>query len=142
VLFVVLGLLIILIGRALGWQWVGNRWFRGIHLVMIVGVVIRALILPKCPLTYWEKDLRVLGEQVNAEGVVDYSKVTWLGEVCHKAIHPEDVWDLDIPRWLLPTIYSLFGALIVATFWIAPVRWRKTPTPSTGPPAVSLHADG
>src|SRR5438034_7189314 len=85
VLFVVLGLLAILLGRALGWEWVRNRWFRGIHLAMIVGVVLRALIWPRCPLSWWEYDLRVLGNQVTAEGTVNYE---WhrIGEVCHKAI--------------------------------------------------------
>ena len=30
VVFVVLGLLVILLGRALGWEWIRNRWFRSI----------------------------------------------------------------------------------------------------------------
>src|SRR5438045_612860 len=112
VLCVVLGLLIILVGRALGWEWIRNRWFRIAHLAMIGFVIVRALVWAQCPLTWWERDLRVLGGQVNDEGVVAYS--TWLGEFCHNAIHPEDVpeWNFQVGRWFFPVIYIIFGALV------------------------------
>jgi hypothetical protein len=124
VLCVVLGLLVILLGRALGWEWVRNRWFRMAHLAMIAIVVVRALIWAQCPLSWWERDLRVLGGQVDEDGKVVYS--TRLGEVSHNLIHPEDVpeWAFDPPRWFFPVLYIGFGSLIVGTFWLAPVRWR------------------
>ena len=56
--FVVFGLLAILIGVALGWDWVRNIWFRAIHLTAIVIVVAEALAGIPCPLTTWEKQLR------------------------------------------------------------------------------------
>src|SRR5262245_34129218 len=69
---VVFGLLLIVVGHFRGWKWVHNRWFRAIHLLMIVGVVIRTLVWTECPLTWWERDLRALAGQVDAEGVVSY----------------------------------------------------------------------
>jgi hypothetical protein len=52
VLAVVLGLVLTLVGRLLGWQWVANRWFRGVHFVLIAGVVARTLVWTECPLTW------------------------------------------------------------------------------------------
>lgn len=108
---VVFGLLLILVGKARGWQWVRNRWFRGVHLAMIVGVVLRALIWTECPLTWWEADLRELAGQVNFEG-------SPVGKVLHDLIHP------SLPLWVFPVVYVLFGGLIVGAFWLVPVRWR------------------
>lgn len=42
VLFVVLGLALTLLGGALRWRWVSNRWFRGVHLLMIGVIVAQA----------------------------------------------------------------------------------------------------
>jgi Protein of Unknown function (DUF2784) len=109
---VVFGLLLVLAGWALGWGWVHNRWFRGIHLAMILGVVARTTVLTDCPLTTWETVLRDWGGQVNLEG----SRV---GYVLHLVIHP------GLPTWSYPVIYVLFAILVVATLWIVPVAWRS-----------------
>ncbi len=49
--FVVFGLVAILIGAALRWEWVRNFWFRASHLTMIGIVVLEALFGITCPLT-------------------------------------------------------------------------------------------
>jgi hypothetical protein len=108
---VVVGVALILLGRALAWGWVRNRWFRLAHLLLIVTVVIRAMLMPVCPLTTWEEDLRRLGGQEDFEG----SRV---GYVLHAMIHP------DLPLWVFPLVYVAFGALVVCAFWLVPVRWR------------------
>src|SRR5262245_53099677 len=95
VLAVILGLLLTLLGKALGWRWVSNRWFRTIHLLMILGVVIRAVIWTECPLTWWERDLRA---GIPAEGV---------GKFLHDVIHPEPSL---LPTWTFLVIYASFGA--------------------------------
>src|SRR6476659_9258263 len=100
VLAVVLGMVLVLVGRAAGWEWVGNRWFRLIHLGMIAVVVVRAFIWANCPLTVWESDLRELAGQEDFEG----SPVGWF---LHALIHPE------LPGWVFPVVYALFGGLIV-----------------------------
>jgi hypothetical protein len=108
---VVFGLVIILLGRALGWKWVGNRWFRVIHLAMIVGVVIRATVWEECPLTWWERDLRELAVQQGTEA-------SRLGLLLHDLIHP------PIPLWVFPIVYVAFAMLVAAAFWLVPVNWR------------------
>ena len=60
VLFVILGLLAVLIGRFLGWNWTRKFWFRAVHLAMIAIVVAEAWMGITCPLTNWENSLRAL----------------------------------------------------------------------------------
>ncbi|MFO0878495.1 MAG: DUF2784 family protein [Gemmataceae bacterium] len=114
VAFVFFGLIGILVGHALGWTWVRHRGFRLVHLAMIVGVVLRSALWNECPLTWWERDLRELAGQVEFEG-------SPIGKVLHDLIHP------DLPLWVFPVIYSLFGGLVVATLWLVPVQWRPRP---------------
>jgi hypothetical protein len=58
VAFVVLGLLLILVGRACGWRWVRNFWFRTVHLLSIAVVAAEGLAGVECPLTGWERQMR------------------------------------------------------------------------------------
>lgn len=122
---VVLGLIVILVGRVLHWHWVANRWFRLLHLAMIVGVILRASIWSECPLTWWERDLRELAGQENFEG-------SPLGKVLHDLIHP------DLPLWVFPVVYVIFGGLIVAAFWLVPVQWRARPPLENNPMRAAL----
>jgi hypothetical protein len=110
VAFVVLALPVILVGRALRWRWVANRWFRSAHLGMILAVVARALVWSECPLTAWERSLRELAGQTDFEG-------SPAGRVLHALIHP------DLPLWAFPTAYAVFALLVLGTLWLAPVRW-------------------
>jgi hypothetical protein len=112
VLAVVLGLVLILAGRFLGWRWVANRWFRCAHFALIAGVVIRAMIWAECPLTWWERDLRALAGQRGFEG-------SPVGRFLHDLVHP------DLPLWVFPTTYVIVGLLILSTFWAVPVNWRR-----------------
>jgi hypothetical protein len=115
VLAVVLGLVLFLAGSALGWKWVRNRWVRGLHLAMIVLVILRVVVWSAdCPLTTWERELRAMGEQENYEG----SPVGWF---LHMIIHPPRDW---VPMWVYLPLYSVFGLLVLATFWFVPVDWR------------------
>ena len=111
VLAVVLGLLLVLAGGALGWQWTSNRWVRGVHLAMIVLVILRSAIWEECPLTTWERDLRAIGAQ-QAGGA------SAVGQFFHDIIHP------PLPLWVFPLVYCLFGLLVAGTLWLVPVRWR------------------
>lgn len=114
---VVIGLVLTLLGGALGWRWVRNRWFRAVHLAMIVGVVIRAAMWEECPLTWWERDLRVLAGQVDFVG-------SPVGRVLHDLIHP------DYPIEVFLPVYAGFAVLIVATLWLVPVDWKQRLTSS------------
>src|SRR5262245_18139452 len=110
--YVVFGFLAILVGAALGWKWVGNRWFRCSHLVMITIVAVEAIFGWECPLTTWEAQLRQAAGQQVSDG-------TFMGRLMHHLIFIDSV-----PPWVLHWGYIAFALLVAATFWFAPVRWR------------------
>lgn len=130
---VVFGLVLTLIGGALGWKWTSNRWFRGIHLAMIVLVVLRTTMWAECPVSTWERDLRVAAGHVDEDGYPTYEGSP-VGQFCHDAIHPPTPEEL---LWIFPVIYAAFGLLILATFWIVPVQWRPN---EEAQPAVTVPA--
>jgi len=109
--FVVLALPVTLIGGALRWRWVHNRWFRGAHLAAVVFVVLQQWAGLWCPLTRWENQLRTAAGQAGyPEGFIAY----WL----HAVIF------FDLPRALFTVAYTLFGALVLLALWAVPVYWR------------------
>ncbi|MGI9326175.1 MAG: DUF2784 domain-containing protein, partial [Pseudomonadales bacterium] len=58
VVFVVLGLLLIIVGKLLHWAWIRNLWFRIGHLLAIAVVVLESWSGVICPLTTIEMTLR------------------------------------------------------------------------------------
>src|SRR5262245_24620563 len=119
VLFVVFGLVAVYVGWWAGWGWVHNRWFRGIHLAMIVGVVLRATVLDMCPITIWEEAMHEMGTQAGYEA-------SRFGQVMHDALHPVPAGE-DLPHWVYLAIYAAFGALVIGTLCGVPVHWRGRP---------------
>jgi H+/Cl- antiporter ClcA len=112
VLGVILGLLAILLGWLLNWEWVRNRWFRGIHLLMILVVVIQAWFGVKCPLTVWEQQLRKkAGEQ------------TYQGDFIANWAH--ETLFIQAEAWVFTLCYSIFGGLVLATLFLVKPRWRR-----------------
>lgn len=111
VMFVILGLLAIVLGGILKWKWVRNRWFRGIHLAMILVVVLEAWAGITCPLTTWEHQLRAKAGQETYEG--DFI-ATWV----------HDAMFFDAEPWVFTLCYSLFGGLVLATLFLIPPHWR------------------
>jgi hypothetical protein len=108
VVFVVLGLVLILAGRALGWSWVRNPWFRLMHLVAIAVVVVQSWLRVICPLTTFEMTLRSrAGDATYAGSFIAH----WL----------ESVLYYQAPTWVFVVCYTVFGALVVASwFWVRP----------------------
>jgi len=104
VLFVVLSLVLIYIGKLRNWPWVRNRWFRAVHLSCIVVVVLQAWLGIICPLTTLEMHLRKqAGEATYPGSFVAH----WLGELLY----------YDAPHWVFAATYTLFG-LAVAVSWV------------------------
>ena len=122
IFFVIVGLLLILLGALLGWQWVRNPWFRVIHLVMIVVVAVESIFNFECPLTTWDQDLRVLAGQSRQEG-------TFIGRMLGGIIYV----DAPVDHPAFKVAYITFAVLVIATFWFAPVRWRRQTDPVTSP---------
>jgi hypothetical protein len=111
VTFVVVGFLLILIGIARGWKWVRNPWFRYAHLIAILIVVAEAWAGVTCPLTVWEKDLRLLAGERTYEG----------GFVTNLV---RSVLFRSWPPWVFTGLYSVFGTGVLATFVFAPPKSR------------------
>ena len=111
VAFVVLGLLVVVLGNLRGWQWVNNRWFRLAHLATILVVVAEAWLGIVCPLTTLEMWLRAQGGATTYTGsFIQY----WLQSVLY----------FNLPAWVFILAYTLFGALVLASFWLFPPRFR------------------
>lgn len=104
VAFVVLGLLLILTGGPLRWSWVRNRRFRLAHLAAIGIVVLQSWLGVPCPLTRWEMGLR--GKAGDA---------TYPGSFVAHWI--ETVLYYQLPEWVFILAYTLFGALVVWSWY-------------------------
>ena len=111
--FVVLGLLLILLGGALRWRWVRNRWFRLAHLAAIGLVVIQSWLGIVCPLTTLESELRHRAGQPGYE-------MGFIADRVQRLIFFEADW------WVFAAAYTVFGLLVLASFgWVRP-RWRPS----------------
>ncbi|MDF0751005.1 DUF2784 domain-containing protein [Marinobacter sp. 71-i] len=112
VAFVVLGLILVLAGNRLGWRWVNNVWFRLAHLGAIGVVVAEAWLGIVCPLTTLEMWLR---SKAGLEGYAGSFIEHWLQQILY----------YDAPAWVFIAAYTIFGLLVVASWWRFPPRWRR-----------------
>jgi hypothetical protein len=127
VLYVVLGLLAILVGAALGWKWIRNPWFRVSHFLMIGFVAFEAVASLPCPLTEWGDALhRLAGNQA--------PEIGFMARLMHGLIH------FELPQWVFNVTYVVVALVVLSTFWFAPVRWRR-PKEDPAPAAEPVGAD-
>ena len=109
VVFVVLGLILIFLGKFLSWQWVRNPWFRVAHLLGVSVVVLQSWFGVICPLTIWEMHLRSKAGETIYEG----SFLThWLGELLY----------LQAPWWVFVACYTVFGGLVLSSWFLVRPR--------------------
>ncbi len=110
VVFVVAGLVLILAGRLMSWNWVRNWWFRVTHLAAIGVVVLQSWLGVICPLTKLEMALRDrAGDTTYGGGFVSH----WL----------ETILYYRAPAWVFAAVYTAFGALVLLSwFWVPPRR--------------------
>ena len=105
VLFVVFGLALILAGGVCGWRWVRGRTFRVAHLLAIGVVVLQAWLGVLCPLTHLEAWARArAGEHVYSGSFVAH----WVERLLY----------YEAPTWIFVVAYSVFGALVVAAWYL------------------------
>lgn len=109
VAFVVVGLMAVYAGYFLNWQWVRHRVFRLLHLGAIGYVVIQAWLGVVCPLTTWEMALRAeAGAATYSGSFIQY----WL----HSLLY------LELPAWVFVVVYTLFGSLVLASWFVVKPR--------------------
>jgi hypothetical protein len=112
VAFVVLGTLVILAGRPLGWSWVRNRAFRIAHLALMVFIALQAWLGQLCPLTVWEQALRNrAGQATYGESFIQH----WLSRMIF----------FEAPWWSFVAAYTAFAALVIACWWWVPPHRRR-----------------
>lgn len=113
VLFIVLGLVLILIGKKVGWSWVRNPWFRLAHLLAIGMVVVQSWVGEICPLTTWEMMLRSkAGDATYTGSFIAH----WLEVILY----------YRAPPWVFTLVYTGFGSLVlISWFWVRPRSFSR-----------------
>ena len=106
--FVVVGLLLILLGKLFAWLWVRNPWFRLLHLAGIAIVVAQAWAGIVCPLTTWEMAFRAkAGDAIYSGTFISH----WM----------ESLLYYRAPAWVFIVSYTVFGLAVAASwFWVRP----------------------
>ena len=108
VLFVVLGLLVVLLGRK-RWPWVRNPWFRSTHLLAIAVVILQAWLGRICPLTTLEMALRErAGDAVYAGSFIAH----WMQNLLY----------FDAPIWVFAVVYTVFGVAVLFSWFLVKPR--------------------
>ena len=110
VAFVVIGLLLIVVGKVRAWSWIRNPWFRLVHLAAITVVMIQSWLGLICPLTTIEMALRSrAGDTVYSGSFISH----WLERILY----------YQVPPWVFVVCYMTFGAAVVAS-WLS-IRPRR-----------------
>lgn len=113
VFFVVIGLILIIVGRFRHWAWIRNLWFRVFHLLSIVLVVVQSWFGVICPLTNLEMILRSRAGEATYPGAF---MAHWLDSFLY----------YQGPAWVFALCYTIFGALVVGSWlWVPPGRSSK-----------------
>lgn len=113
VVFVVIGLLLIFIGKAGKWSWVRNPWFRLSHLLAISVIVGQSWLNIICPLTTLEMALRSrAGDSTYTGSFIAH----WLDSLLY----------YQAPLWVFMVIYTVFGVIVAGSwFWVKPHPFTK-----------------
>ena len=109
VCLVVGGLVAIWIGRASRWRWVDTWTFRIVHLSTIAVVVAESWLDITCPLTTWERMLRLRAHDASYDG-------SFIGHWLQRLLY------YDAPPWVFVAVYTSFGIAVVATWVGMPPR--------------------
>jgi hypothetical protein len=112
VAFVVLGLIAILAGRAMGRRWVRDPLFRLLHLAAILFVFAETVLGIDCPLTTLENALRLrAGETAYPGQFIGY----WMDKLIF----------YNFPIWVFTVLYFAVSVTIVAMLWLVPIEFTK-----------------
>jgi uncharacterized BrkB/YihY/UPF0761 family membrane protein len=112
VVFVVGGLVVVVAGNRLDWNWVNNWWFRLTHLAAITIVVVQTWLGQWCPLTKLESWLRA---RAGGEGYTESFIAHWLRSIIFH----------DAPFWAFTLVYTLFALVVIAAWYYLPPKRRR-----------------
>lgn len=112
VIFIVLGTVLIIVGNLRRWRWVNHFWLRFVHLAGMLSVAIGTWLDITCPLTDVERWLRI---KANAETYSGSFIGHWLQQLLF----------YDFAAWVFVLVYTLFGLLILALWWIFPPNKKR-----------------
>jgi hypothetical protein len=116
VVFVVGGQVMVLVGGPLGWGWVRSPLFRVAHLLVLLVVIVQSWLGQRCPLTDWEMALRrEAGQSAYGESFVAH----WVGSLLF----------YEAPPWAFTLAYTVFGVLVLASWYWLPPRRRRPRSP-------------
>jgi hypothetical protein len=104
--FNVFGLVVIPVGKWLGWRFVRRFWWRFAHVLTLAVVALQAVLGRACFLTLWEAAVRAEGDVATPPPLI----ATWINGVLY--------WPL--PLWV-------FAAGYVAVLLYALFLWRWVP---------------
>ena len=112
VAFIVVGLVLVIVGNLRAWRWVNALWFRLVHLAAIAAVVAEAWLGVVCPLTSLEMWLRAKARATTYTGsFIEH----WLQRILY----------FEASAWVFTLVYSLFGLVVIATWWYFPPRFSR-----------------
>lgn len=112
VAFVVLGLGAIILGGIRGWSWTRRAGFRFTHLAAIAIVAVQALARVPCPLTVWERDLRIAAGQ-------SVTELPFVPRLLRAAIF------FEASPEFFTALYVVVFLLVAATLWFLPPQRRR-----------------
>lgn len=110
--FVAVGFVLIMVGAALKWTWIFNRWFRYLHLGAIALVAAEALVGLICPLTLLENWLLIGSGQAAKER-------TFIGELLYNLLYYE------FPLWIFSVAYLALTFLAILLLIVIPPKARS-----------------
>ncbi len=113
VAFIILGLVLVFVGRVRRWSWIRNPWFRVLHLLAIGVVIGQSWFGVICPLTTFEMAMRSKAGDAQYKGSF----------IAHWV---ETILYYQAPPWVFALCYTAFGAMVVGSwFWVRPRPFTK-----------------
>lgn len=111
-LAIIIGLVIIYVGRFLDWKFVQNTTFRLIHFAMIAVVAFESLFNIECPLTYIEYQLLNLAH-------VHHQSTPFIASFINHILF----WNL--PNIFFNILYIAIALFVMLSFFIVPINLHK-----------------
>lgn len=113
--FIGIGLVAIVVGTVVGWEWIRGFWFRVAHLLAIIAVFVQSLAGLSCPLTVLESHLRVrAGQSAYPRDFVGY----WVDRLIFH----------DYSLIIFELLYAAVALGTAVAFILAPPRWPRRVT--------------